>query len=269
MSLVLDLAETADLIADVARANILAALLDGRAATARELAYAARVTPQTASAHLAKLVDGAMLTVDRQGRHRYFRLASPQVARTLETILELAAASPRRVRPPRMAPDMRRARTCYDHVAGEVGVAIADALLVRGAVVFDGEAGEVTSAGEAFFAAHGIETAQGASRRIFCRPCIDWSERRPHLGGRVGAALCAACLAQGWLAARPGSRTLDITRSGSQALPAVFGPGLQTVCDQAVSKVAPDAGIRHRGVAVAARGVKLRERRRTYFGTGS
>ena len=254
MSLVLDLAETADLIADVARANILAALLDGRAATARELAHAARVTPQTASAHLAKLVDGALLTVDRQGRHRYFRLASPQVARTLETILELAAAtSPRRGRPPRMAPDMRRARTCYDHVAGEVGVAITDALLRRGAVVLDGDAGDVTPVDGAFFAAHGIETARGTSRRIFCRPCIDWSERRPHLGGHVGAALCAACLKQGWLARRPGSRTLDITRSGSQALPEVFGPDLRIVCDEARSQVAPGAGIRHRGVAVAAR----------------
>lgn len=233
MSTALDMAEVASLIGDVARANILAALLDGRASTALELALAAGVTPQTASAHLAKLVEGSLLTVDRQGRHRYFRLASPQVARTLEVIMDLAAATtPRHKRPLRMAGDLRRARTCYDHIAGEIGVAIADALLARGAVVLDGEAGEVTPDGHAFFAAQGIDlTSPGRSKRIFCRPCIDWSERRPHLGGRVGAAICACCLDRGWLARRRGSRVLTITPEGTKALPDVFGPGLRAWCE--------------------------------------
>ena len=233
MSIALDMAETANLIGDVARANILATLLDGRASTALELALAANVTPQTASAHLAKLVEGSLLTVDRQGRHRYFRLASPQVARTLETIIDLAAVtSPRHSRPLRMASDMRRARTCYDHIAGEIGVAITDELLARDAVVLDGEAGEVTPSGHAFFAAHGIDVAPvGKSRRIFCRPCIDWSERRPHLGGRVGAAICACCLERGWLARRRNSRVLTITPAGARALPDIFGPALRPFCE--------------------------------------
>lgn len=233
MSTALDMAEVAALIGDVARANILATLLDGRASTALELALAANVTPQTASAHLAKLVEGSLLIVDRQGRHRYFRLASPQVARTLETIMELATVtSPRHRRPLRMASDMRRARTCYDHIAGEIGVAITDALLARGAVVLEGEAGEVTPEGHAFFTAQGIDlTSPGRSKRIFCRPCIDWSERRPHLGGRVGAAICTACLDRGWLARRRDSRTLTVTPEGTKALPAVFGAGLRPSCE--------------------------------------
>lgn len=232
MSTALDMAEVASLIGDVARANILATLLDGRASTALELALAANVTPQTASAHLAKLVEGSLLTVDRQGRHRYFRLASPQVARVLETIMDLAAAtSPRHQRPLRMASDMRRARTCYDHIAGEIGVAITDALLARGAVVLEGEAGEVTSDGHAFFASAGIDLSPGRSKRIFCRPCIDWSERRPHLGGRVGAAICTACLERGWLARRRNSRVLALTVEGQKALPAVFGPELLIWCE--------------------------------------
>ena len=232
MSIALDMAEVASLIGDVARANILATLLDGRASTALELALAANVTPQTASAHLAKLVEGSLLTVDRQGRHRYFRLASPQVARTLETIMDLAASTtPRHRRPLRMASDMRRARTCYDHIAGEIGVAITDALLARGAVVLEGEAGEVTPEGHAFFEAAGIDLSPGRSKRVFCRPCIDWSERRPHLGGRVGAAICTACLDRGWLARRRNSRTLTITPEGMTALPAVFGPGVGLYCE--------------------------------------
>ena len=228
----LDLAETAALIGDVSRARILSALLDGRAATALELAIGADISPPTASAHLAKLVEGKLLQVDRQGRHRYFRLASPQVARALETIMDLAAAtSPRHARPLRMAADMRRARTCYDHIAGEIGVAITDALLLRDFVEIDGEAGAVTDTGRAFFAAHGIDLASGRSKRIFCRPCIDWSERRPHLGGHVGAAICDCALRRGWLRRRKIGRALDLTAAGATALPEVFGPALRFICE--------------------------------------
>ena len=231
MSEALDIAEIARLIGEPARANILTALLDGRASTALELALAARVTPQTASAHLAKLVDGALLTVDRQGRHRYFRLATPAVARTLEGLMALAAdGPPRNRRPARMPPDMRRARTCYDHIAGEVGVAITDSLVGRGLVLLEGEAGEVTNAGRAFFAKHGIDIESATrSKRIFCRPCLDWSERRPHLGGRVGAAICTHCLDRGWLRRRRDSRTLDMSPEGVSAMAAVFGESLRAV----------------------------------------
>ncbi len=233
MSVALDMAETAALIGDVSRAKILSVLLDGRASTALELAIGADISPPTASAHLAKLVEGKLLQVDRQGRHRYFRLASPQVARALETIMDLAATtSPRHARPLRMPADMRRARTCYDHIAGEIGVAITDALLARDFVQIDGEAGAVTDAGHTFFARHGIDIAsRGRATRIFCRPCIDWSERRPHLGGRVGAAICACALERGWLKRRKTGRALDLTLAGILALPDIFGPGLRPVCE--------------------------------------
>lgn len=238
MSIALDMAEIAALVGDATRANILATLLDGRASTALELALAARVTPQTASAHLAKLVEGSLLTVDRQGRHRYFRLATAQVARTLETIMGLAAVTaPRHRRPLRMAADMRRARTCYDHIAGELGVAITDGLIAAGHVELDGEAGAVTDAGQSFFRTHGIDVSTASGRRIFCRPCIDWSERRPHLGGHVGAAICARCLDNGWIARRSGSRALTITPDGAAALPKIFGERLRPSCTRAAASV--------------------------------
>jgi DNA-binding transcriptional ArsR family regulator len=229
----LDMAEIAHLIGDVARANILSAMLDGRASTALELSLAARVTPQTTSAHLAKLVDGRLLTVDRQGRHRYFRLASPAVARTLEQIMALAAeAPPPHRRPARMDAEMRRARTCYDHIAGEIGVAITGSLLDRGHVLIEGDAGEVTPDGRTFFAGMGVDLTPGAgSRRVFCRPCLDWSERQPHLGGHVGAAIAKRCLACGWIERRRGSRTLTITAAGRAGLPATFGAALAPLCE--------------------------------------
>jgi DNA-binding transcriptional ArsR family regulator len=231
MSSALDMAEIAHLVGDVARANMLAALLDGRASTALELSLAARVTPQTASAHLAKLVDGRLLHVEKQGRHRYFRLASARVAQTLESIMALAADSaPCHRRPARMNPEMRRARTCYDHIAGEIGVALADGLVERGFVVIEGEAGEVTAPGRDWFAGIGVDLAP-KSRRIFCRPCLDWSERRTHLGGLVGAAIATCCFDHGWMARRPGSRTLTITLAGRSMLPATFGAHLQTLCE--------------------------------------
>ena len=232
MSTALDMAEIASLIGDVSRATILTSLFDGRASTALELALSANITPQTASAHLQKLVEGDLLTVDRQGRHRYFRLASPQVARTLESIMGLAAlTSPRHRRPLRMPADLRRARTCYDHVAGEIGVAMTDTLLARNFIVLDGEAGEVTQAGQAFFAAHEIDLTSGRSKRIFCRPCIDWSERRPHLGGRVGAAICTCALERGWLARKRSGRALTVTPLGAKALPDIFGMELRLFCE--------------------------------------
>jgi DNA-binding transcriptional ArsR family regulator len=169
-----EMAEVSSLIGDVSRANILAALMDGRALTALELSLAARVTPQTTSSHLAKLLNANLLAVEKQGRHRYYRLASPQVAQTLETIMALTSRGPARHRAKSQVDDeLRAARMCYDHVAGVLGVGISDALIKRGHIVFEGDAGEVTESGRAFFANLGIGlTAPIKSRRIFCRPCL-------------------------------------------------------------------------------------------------
>ena len=220
-----DLAEIASLMGDVARAHMLTALMDGRALTALELALAARVTPQTASSHLAKLREANLLAMEKQGRHRYFRLASPRVAQALESVLTLAPDGPPRHRPPtRIDTEMRTARTCYDHVAGLLGVGITDSLVKRECVVIEGDAGEVTDAGVAFLEALGVDLApRTKSRRIFCRPCLDWSERRPHLAGQVGAALCAHFLDADWVRRTRESRALKITPLGRERFAEVFG----------------------------------------------
>jgi DNA-binding transcriptional ArsR family regulator len=225
MSDVLDIAAVAALVGDPARANILCALLDGRAFTAGELAYAAHVAPQTASGHLAKLASAHLIASCPQGRHRYYRLAGPHVAAMLESIMAVAAISPPRCRPVRIDDTMRTARMCYDHIAGQLGVGLTDALLARGHVAFDADGGELTASGEAFLGEFGIDM-EGTrhSRRIFCRPCIDWSERRPHLAGAVGAALAERLFALGWIArARDHKRRLLVTPAGRRHLDQTFG----------------------------------------------
>jgi DNA-binding transcriptional ArsR family regulator len=224
-----EMAEVSSLIGDVSRANILAALMDGRALTALELSLAARVTPQTTSSHLAKLLNANLLAVEKQGRHRYYRLASPQVAQTLETIMALTSRGPTRHRAKSQVDDeLRAARMCYDHVAGVLGVGISDALIRRGHIVFEGDAGEVTESGREFFADLGIGlTAPVKSRRIFCRPCLDWSERRPHLAGHVGAKIAAFCLEQNWLTRKNDSRALTISRPGMKMLQRSFGADVE------------------------------------------
>ncbi|KAB1073970.1 ArsR/SmtB family transcription factor [Methylobacterium planeticum] len=221
------LSGTAALIGDPARANILTALLDGRALTATELAHVAGVTAQTASGHLGKLVEGRLLGVAVQGRHRYFRLASPEVARMLETILVVAAARPEAATPratPRVSPALREARTCYDHLAGRLGVAIADALVSRGLIVLGEEAGEATEAGRDWLARFGVPVAPAdGTRRIFCRPCLDWSERRPHLAGRLGAALCRRCDELGWIERARDARVVTVTETGRSGFADIFG----------------------------------------------
>ena len=213
----LDLAEIGALLGDPARATMLEALIDGRALTAKELAFRARVTPQTASLHLRKLSEANLLSVLAQGRHRYFRLVSPLVAQMIEAVGAVAAVhSPPRYRAtgPRDA-QMREARICYDHLAGRLAVALADALVARDFLKLDADGGEVTELGARFFAQLGIDLGQArASRRAFCRPCLDWSERRFHIGGAVGAALARHALDQGWVTRLRDTRAVSVTATG-------------------------------------------------------
>jgi DNA-binding transcriptional ArsR family regulator len=214
----------AALVGDPARANILCALLGGRALTATELAFAAGVSPQTTSGHLAKLLAGRLVVLMRQGRHRYYRMAGAHVAQMLESIMNVALLGPPRFEPvTRRDETLRRARTCYDHLAGVLGVGIADGLARRGFVALGNEAGEVTEAGTAFLAAFGVDlSAARARRRVFCRPCIDWTERRPHIGGAVGAALASRCFELKWLERVRDGRALTITPAGRRGLLDVF-----------------------------------------------
>jgi DNA-binding transcriptional ArsR family regulator len=219
------LAGTAAAIGDPARANMLAALMDGRALTATELARIAGVAPQTASGHLARLAEAGLILPEKQGRHRYHRLASPGVAAALEGLMALAGgARPAPATEPRDAA-LRQARTCYDHLAGRLAVAIADSLAAHGHLLLEDDGAEITATGTALLRELGVRAAP--SRRRLCRPCLDWSERRPHLAGAIGAALCARCLEMGWLRRREGTRALLITPAGEQGFRARFGVALQ------------------------------------------
>ena len=219
------IAEIAALVGDSARANMLSALMNGRALNAGELAYVAHVTPQTASAHLAKLVDARLLADERRGRNRYFRLAAPEVARMLEEIMAVAVARAPRYRPAWMRDEaLRSARTCYDHLAGRLGVALAGSLAEHGHVLLDDDGGEVTEDGARFLNGFGLDLAGAAGkRRRFCRPCLDWSERRLHLGGAVGAALAQRCFVLGWIERIKDSRAVAITPSGRDGFSIHFG----------------------------------------------
>ena len=230
------LAETAALVGDPARANMLAALMDGRALTASELARTASVTPQTASGHLARLTGAGLLAVERQGRHRYHRLASPGVARMLEGIMAVAEVGPAadRVRRPVVVGPrdlaMRAARTCYDHLAGRLAVAMADAMVEQGHIELSADGGAVTLDGAAFLRSLGVDlhAAEGRAAkrgcdRVFCRPCLDWSERRPHVAGAVGAALCECCFTLGWVRRIEGTRAVTVTPKGQRGIKQSFG----------------------------------------------
>ena len=203
---------------------MLALLMDGRAYTATELANAAGVSPQTASGHLAKLSDGRLLTVVPQGRHRYFRLASPLVATALEALAAVDGAPRHR---PRTSCDveLREARTCYDHLAGRVAVQITAALLRDGHLVAHPGHFDLTDDGKIFFKQRlGIDIdALSKHKRALTRNCLDWSERRPHLGGALGAMLASVAIKQGWLVRSPRSRALTMTRRGEAALAEIFG----------------------------------------------
>jgi DNA-binding transcriptional ArsR family regulator len=220
------LAELGALMGDTARANILSALMGGQALTASELAFRAGVTAQTTSGHLAKLTEAGLLSLARQGRHRYYRLASPLVGRMLEAVMAVASVqSPPRYRPPsRIDDDLRQARTCYDHLAGRLGVALADALTGHGYVDLGEDGGSTTRRGEKFLSRWGIDIAVAAGqKRSYCRPCLDWSERRPHIAGSLGASLADRCLELDWVRRRKDSRALTITRRGADGFKDLLG----------------------------------------------
>lgn len=225
MSNASQIAEVAALVGDPARANMLCALLGGRALTATELAFAAGVSPQTTSGHLGKLYAAQLVVLMKQGRHRYYRLAGPQVGRMLESIMTVAMNGPPRFQPKSKTDDqMRHARTCYDHIAGVLGVGLAQRLTEREFVVLGDEAGEVTPSGLEFMAKLGVDLAGAREkRRVFCRPCLDWTERRSHIGGAVGAALARRCFELKWIERMRDSRALTITPAGRRTLMEVFG----------------------------------------------
>ena len=219
------IAEIAALVGEPARATMLTALLDGRALTATELAFAARVTPQTASTHLARLTEAGLLSAVRDGRHRYFRLASPKVVEMLDGIMAVALESRPRFRP--LSPQARElsaARICYDHLAGRLSTRLTDFFTAHDYIVLAGDAAEITATGARFLTEFGIDLpALSATRRHFCRLCIDWTERRPHIAGAVGAALTRRFFDLGWTERMRQSRAVIITESGKRGFADTFG----------------------------------------------
>ena len=214
----------ASLIGDPTRTEVLTALMCGKALTATELADIAGVTKQTISAHLAKLLDAQLITVVSQGRHRYFRLADDDVAQLLETLMGVAYRTGAvRLRASPRDPAMRKARVCYDHLAGELSVQIYEQLIKQSALALLPDGIALTIAGHRFFKDHGIDTGVlQAGRRVFCRICLDWSERRHHLAGALGAAILEHALAKRWCKRENDSRVVSFGRAGELAIREMF-----------------------------------------------
>jgi DNA-binding transcriptional ArsR family regulator len=219
-----DIAAIAALIGDRARATILMGLMAGRALTATELARAARVTKQTASSHLSKLVAARLVGVERQGRHRYFRLAGPEVGMVIESLMGLAHRTGAiRVDPGPPDPALRKARVCYDHLAGELGVLVFDSLTQQGFLHAEGRTLALTEAGRRFFLGLGIDVeALEQARRPLCLPCLDWSVRRTHLAGSLGAAILRRCFSMRWARPHKTTRVVSFSALGERALRAQF-----------------------------------------------
>ncbi len=220
------IAEIGAALGDTGRVRMLTALLGNEALTAGELAHEARVTPQTASGHLTRLIETGLLACLRQGRYRYYRIASPAVAELLETMMVAAAGAAKPRSRPRSDKDaaLVRARTCYDHLAGRLGVAIAEQMVAGRHVEWDGDGGVVTASGARLLADLGLDLEGLARRRrVFCRPCLDWSERRFHVGGAVGAGLAERLTALGWIEQVRSSRAVIVTSSGEKGLVETFG----------------------------------------------
>lgn len=220
-----DIARIAAAIADQARSEVLATLMADRALTASELGNIVGVSKATISAHLRKLSDAGLVSVERQGRHRYFRLANADVAGLLESLMGVAfrAGAVRLNTSPR-EPALRKARVCYDHLAGELGVVVYEALLRRGALRRTGDALRITPQGRAWFAEIGIAVDSiEQRRRTLCRPCLDWSERRAHLAGGLGAALFDRIERLGWARRARDSRIVMFSVAGERSLRRMLG----------------------------------------------
>lgn len=200
----MELAAVGSLLADPTRARLLTLLLDDRARTVTELANTVGVAPSTASEHLRALREAGLVSAVAQGRHRYHHLAGPEVAHLLETVMVLGAERPPE---PRTPADLRFARTCYDHLAGALGVAVHERIAERAEVL----------------AAVGVDLPGSAAHRPVFRACLDWSERRPHLAGVAGAALLATLLERRWLVPRPTPRALRLTETGRRGLTEAWG----------------------------------------------
>ncbi|WP_179031380.1 ArsR/SmtB family transcription factor [Paenibacillus kribbensis] len=224
MSTKSNVAMIASLVSEPSRAAILTVLLDGRFHTASELAHMAGIKPQTASFHLAKMTDAQVVTVEKQGRHRYFGIQNPEVARVMESLLSIAP--PVQIKSFKQASEneaIRLARTCYDHLAGHLGVQIMDSLINKGMLFEDQDGLYVTEKGEAFFADFQIDLTQiKQRRRSFSHKCLDWSERRHHLAGALGSALLDRLLTLHWIERLPTTRAIRITADGKRGFKEVF-----------------------------------------------
>ena len=215
-----DLAAVGSLLAEPARVRMLAALGDGRALPASALAAEAGVAPSTASGHLARLVEGGLLTAESRGRRRYFRLHGPEVAEALEALARVAPREPvSSLRQATRIDALRAARTCYDHLAGRLGTALMDALLERGVVADE----HVTEQGVDVLASLGVDLDSIPGRRPLFRSCLDWSERRPHAAGKLGAALTARCFELGWVERLDATRAVRVTPAGDVGFADTFG----------------------------------------------
>ena len=220
----LDVSKVGKLLGDPSRIEMLSAMVDGRSLTARELAHGAGVSASTASFHLSKLVDAGLLVVLSQGRHHFYRVASPEVGEALQALLRIAPSA-------KAKPAARRrnevcfARTCYGHLAGVLGLAVAEALQKKGVIEAHGEEDFLlTAKGERFFTKLDIDLADiRASRRLFARQCLDWSERKPHLGGALGQAFTDSLMKRNWLRKKAGSREIRVTKAGEAGLRKLLG----------------------------------------------
>jgi DNA-binding transcriptional ArsR family regulator len=211
--------QVASLIGDPVRSKILWALLDGRAYTATELAIFADTSPQNISMHLSKLVNADLLTVESQGRHRYYNYSRPDISYAIEAIANLIPGTRQTAKPHLEDKPVRYCRSCYDHLAGKVGVLVTDALIGQQFIIKQDNSFDISSIGEEWFNSFGIDIGLlKDQKRSFARPCLDWSERKHHLAGSLGAALLDQMLVNGWIRRTKDSRAMIVTRKGQQAL---------------------------------------------------
>ncbi|MCY8175922.1 ArsR/SmtB family transcription factor [Bacillus inaquosorum] len=214
-----NIAKISSLLSDPSRSSILLSLMDGRIHPAGELAYLANIKPQTASFHLNKLLEAKLISVEKHGRHRYYRLSNSEAASVIEQLLSIAPKEKvTSLKDSKEKSDLHFARTCYDHLAGYVGVQITNSLVEQGMLRKIDLNFEVTSEGSLFFSNFGInEEQQRNKRRAFARCCLDWSERQHHLAGALGNALLVRMLEEKWIVRMPKTRAIKITQSGKTA----------------------------------------------------